>query len=119
MALPGWQSLIVCDGVGGVPGPSGNILPKCDFKSLVMLVNVLINNLVIISTLLAVMVFIYAGFILLTSGGNPGARDRAKGMLGKVVVGYLVVLAAWIIVYTITSVLLDPAGNYSLLGAPK
>jgi hypothetical protein len=113
--LTGWQSMIVCDGT--VPNP--NNLPKCDFGSLITLVNVLISNLVVLSTLLATMVFIYAGFILLTSGGNPGARDRAKGMLGKVVIGYIVVLSAWIIVYTITSVLLDPAGGYSLLGAPR
>lgn len=106
--IPGWQNLIVCQGTANDP---------CTFNHIILLVKVLINNLVIISTLLAVIVMVYAGFLLITSGGNPGAKDRAKKMLGKVVTGYIVVLAAWLIVYTITNTLLDP--GYTLLGAPR
>jgi|SRR3990167_10165207 len=102
-----WQSLIVCDGVGT------NDLPKCDFGSLIKLLNVLIQDLVVISTLLAGCVFAYAGFILLTSGGNPSAKDKAKTIFLKVMKGYLWILAAWIVVYTITSTLLAP--GYFLL----
>ncbi len=105
-----WQPLVVCDGV------PGNGLPECDFATFILLIKNLITDLVVISTLIAVAVFCYAGFILLTSGGNKSAMDKAKGMLGKVVVGYLWILAAWLIVYTITSVLLNT--GYSLLGNP-
>lgn len=105
--MPGWKPLIVCDGVE-VP---------CTFAKLVELVQVLIHDMVLLSTLLAVGVFVYAGYILLTSGGDSGAMTKAKGILWKVVIGYVWILAAWLIVYTITSVLLDP--GYSLLGAPR
>jgi hypothetical protein len=106
MALPGWQPLIVCD-----PAPAADAIGAardCDWEALITLVRVLINNMVILSTLMAVIVFCYAGFILLTSGGKPGALDRAKGMFWKVIVGYVWILAAWLIVYTITSTLLGP-----------
>ena len=105
--MPGWKPLIVCGG------------PNCGFNEIILLVNNLIHDLVIISTLLAVIVFCYAGFILLTSGGKAGALDKAKGMLFKVVIGYLWILAAWLIVYTITSTLLKPDAAYSILGAPR
>lgn len=106
-ALPGWKPLVFCDGV----------VKKCGFAELVELVRVLIHDMVLLSTLLAVGVFVYAGYILLTSGGDPGAMKKAKGILWKVVIGYMWILAAWLIVYAITSTLLKE--GYSLLGAPR
>ena len=88
--------LIVCEG------------PDCDFAHLMKLVNNLIEMLIYISTFLATVVFAYAGFILLTSGGNESAKTKAKEMLGKVIIGYLCILGAWLLVYTITTVLLRP-----------
>lgn len=108
MAMPGWENLIVCQGTREDP---------CTFGHLIKLVEVLIQDLVVLSTFIAVAVFCYAGFILLTSAGNTSALERAKGMFWKVLMGYLWILAAWLIVYTITSVLLHD--GYSLLGSPK
>ena len=97
-------NLIVCSG------------PDCDFSDLVTLVERLIQALVIISTFLATAAFAYAGFLLLTSGGNESAKNKAKDIFFKVLIGYLWILGAWLLVYTITSVLLKD--EYSLLGAP-
>ncbi len=99
-------NLIVCDGV---------TIP-CTFSSLIQLTQNLITALITISTLLAVAAFAYAGFLLLTSGGSPGKKDEAKKVFTKVLIGYLWILGAWLLVYTITSVLLN--SGYSLLGAP-
>ena len=104
--MPGWKPLIVCAG------------PDCSFGSLILLTKNLIHDLVLLSTLMAVAVFCYAGFKLLTSGGSTSEKDKAKEMLIKVVKGYLWILAAWLIVYTITSVLLKPDSGYTLLGPP-
>lgn len=97
-------NLIVCKGTPDDP---------CTYASLIELVNVLIQTMIVLSTILAAVVFAYIGFILLTSGGDPGAMTKAKGMFGKVLKGYLWILFAWIIVYTITNTLLDP--GYTLL----
>ena len=99
-----WKPLIVCDGTKADP---------CNFAKLVELVNALITDLVIISTLIAVAAFAYAGLLLMTSGGSEGKKDRAKKMLWKVLMGYLWILGAWIVVYTITGVLLHD--GYSIL----
>lgn len=107
MATP-WQPLIVCDGTADDP---------CTFASLIELVKALITDLVLLSTLLAVAAFCYAGFLLLTSGGNEGAKTKAKDVFVKVLKGYLWILAAWLIVYTITNTLLN--SGYSLLGSPN
>jgi hypothetical protein len=84
-------NLIVCSGTDADP---------CTFAHLV----------------LATMAFAYAGFILLTSGGSEGKKDEAKKIFTKVLIGYLWILGAWLLVYTITSVLLN--SGYSVLGAP-
>lgn len=89
----------------------------CTFADFVQLIKNGITDLVLFSTLIAVAVFVYAGFILLTSGGNVSKYEQAKGMLWKVVIGYLWILAAWLIVYTITSALIKADFNF-LLGNP-
>ena len=101
---PGWQDLIVCNG------------PDCTFASLILLVKAGITDLVLISTYIAVGVCMFAGFKLLTSGGNTKARDFAKNAFTKVVIGYVIIFSAWLIVYTIINALIGP--NYSLLGNP-
>jgi hypothetical protein len=89
----GQYNLIVCDG------------PDCDFGDLVRLVQNLINFMIILSTFFATAAFAYAGTTLLTSGGNESAKTKAKDIFKKVMFGYLWILGAWLVVYTITSVL--------------
>lgn len=91
-------------------------LGECTFNHLIQLAQNLINFLIIISTFLATAAFAYVGIILLTSGGNESAKTQAKEIFRKVFIGYLWILGAWLLVYTITSVLLNP--GFSILGAP-
>lgn len=110
MDIAGWKPLIVC-GTATTPSP-------CEFEHLILLARHLIHDLVILSTFLAMVAFVYAGYVLLTSQGNPGALTKAKHVFTSVLIGYLVVLGAWLLVYTITSALLDPKFNF-LLGKPQ
>lgn len=100
-------NLIVCDGTTSDP---------CTFTKLIELAKNLINALIIISTFLATAAFAYAGLILLTSGGNESKKNQAKEIFRKVLIGYLWILGAWLLVYTITSALLNT--GFSILGAP-
>ncbi len=108
MAL--WQPLIVCSNPPDFP-------KECDFDALMLLANHLITDLIILSTLFATAAFVYIGIKLLTAGGDKGAMESAKKSFKAVVTGFVVILVAWLLVYTITNALLDP--GYSLLGAPK
>lgn len=98
-----WQDLIVCDGVE----------KECTFSSLMQLANAVITNLVVLATFLTAIAFMYAGFKLLTSGGSESAKTKAKDIFLSVLIGYLWILGAWLVVYTITSALLKP--EYSFL----
>src|SRR3989338_2016494 len=75
-----------------------------------------LSLVVVISTFLAAAAFAYAGILLLTSGGSEGKKDEAKKIFTKVLIGYLWILGAWVIVYTIVNVLLEP--SYLLLTPP-
>ena len=104
-----WKSLIICNNPPAFP-------ETCEFSHLVVLTQNLITDLILVSTLLATMAFAYAGFKLLTSGGNESARKEATEIFRKVLIGYLWILGAWLLIYTISSVLLS--SEYFLLGAP-
>lgn len=103
-----WKPLIVCynEKIAEYNHP-------CGFNDLLVLVQNLITDMVVLSTLIATAAFAYAGFKLLVSGGNPSAKDKAKEIFRKVIIGYLWILGAWLIVYTISSVLLND--GFSLL----
>ncbi len=94
-------NLIVCDGVN-VP---------CTFNSLVQLGRNFVNLLIVYSVPIAVISFTYAGFLLLTSQGNAGAVSKARGIFLDTAIGFMIVLAAWLIVSAITGSLLDPIYN--------
>lgn len=83
-----------------------------------LVVNHLITDLIFLSTFVAVALFIFIGIKLLTSGGNEKAMSDAKSMFFKLVVGYLIILGAWVLVYTVTNALLQPVYS-QLLGKPK
>ena len=110
------KPLIVCNGTTDTTNPSYNPLfvHDCGFNDLIVLSQNLITDLVLISTLLATMAFIYAAVLLLTSGGNPSKKDEAKKVFTKVLIGYLWILGAWLLVYTISTVLLNT--QFYLLG---
>jgi len=99
---PGY--LIVCDGV----------VVKCEFNSLITLAIRIINFLTVLSASLAAISFCYAGFLLITSGGDPGARKKAQEIFTKTAIGFAFVLGAWVIVYTLVNTL-TVGGGFNLL----
>jgi hypothetical protein len=106
--MPGWKTIThICDPIKG---------PPCNFNAFMTLIKNGIFDLVLISTLIVVFMLVYAGFKLLTSQGNTAAYTDVKKIFGKVVWGYVIVLAAWLIVYTITGALLNSDANFLLGG---
>lgn len=113
MAIAGWKPLTgFCDATSLVPFDPNSPSTRCDINAFITLIKHGIHDLVLLSTLLAVVILVYAGMLWLTSGGNRGKHDQALGMLGAVVKGYVWILAAWVIVYSITSVLLYDKFNF-------
>lgn len=84
--------LVPCDGV----------TINCDFEKLLILINKVIRFLIfVIGVPIVTLMFAYAGFMLLTSGGNPSKKDEAKSLIFNATIGLIILLAAWLIVRTV------------------
>ncbi len=101
------SGLITCDGV--------NV--DCTFTLLLLMVNRVINFFIyIIAGPIIALTFAYAGFLMVTSGGNPSKKDEAKSIIGKALIGFIFLLAAYLIVKTILVVFGYSGPLFDLLG---
>ena len=53
---------------------------------------------------IAAIMFAYAGFMLVTSGGASEQRTKAKGIFVSVAIGLALAAACWLIVHTLLSI---------------
>ena len=65
-------------------------------------VAVLLNWVVSIVGILAVVYLVYGGIAYLTSGGNEDRVKAAKNVILTAIIGLIIVVAAWLIVSTIS-----------------
>ena len=94
----GNEGLIPCNG------------PDCNACHVVELANRVMNFLITIMSIIGVLVMVIAGFKMVTSGGNTASWESGKKMFGSVVIGIILVLAAWLIVDTILKILTEEGG---------
>jgi hypothetical protein len=74
----------------------------CDWGDLKqMIVRVLEFVILRLGPAIAAILFAYAGFLYLTSGANINNRSKATKIFKNVLLGYLLILLAWIIIATI------------------
>ncbi|MFT7507370.1 MAG: hypothetical protein ACI92I_000516 [Acidimicrobiales bacterium] len=76
----------------------------CNFCSFITMTNNIVEWLIIVATSLVVLILAYAGFRLITSGGNATALADAKKMLINAIIGIIIMLAGWTIVDTFLKV---------------
>ena len=103
--------------------PTGNAIEgsftpekECTFTDLVYLVNRLIDFMFYMSTILAALCFIWAGFLLLTGGGNSSKVTQAKAIFTNVLIGYIIILTAWLIVGFVTQTFMLRS-DYSIINS--
>jgi len=96
---------------GGLVTCSG---PDCNFCTFVSLVDGLIAWLFGFLVLAAILILVVAGFKLVVSAGNPSAMTAAKGMISNVIIGFVIVMAAWLIVDTMLKALLRDTDNFGI-----
>jgi len=81
---------------------SGGFSDACDFDYFMALINNLIDYIVkYLATPIFAILFVYAGVLYITSGGNSKSTDKAKKILINSLIGYLIILASWLIINTI------------------
>lgn len=102
------NGIVNCDGVD----------VECNFERLLDLVNRSVNFVIfIIGIPLVALSFIYAGFLMATSGGSSGKKDQAKAAISGAVTGLVILLAAWLIVRTVLLVFGYQGPLLGILGA--
>ncbi len=83
----GPDSLVPCKGL------------DCDFNSLMKLANNIIDFLLkTVALPLFALIFAYVGWLYMSSAANPSQRSRAKGILLNSVVGFIIAMAAFLII---------------------
>lgn len=114
---PGFK-LVVCDGPALPPGvtpPKSDYVP-CDFNGLMMQVQHIINVMISVGVIVAIIGFFYVGWLYIVKG-TENAKSRAKDILQKLVIGFVIMIAAWFIVSQILNWLTGDSGFGVLLGS--
>lgn len=78
--------LIVCE---------GNECRACDLKQVMW---VLINFLIMLGSFVATLMFVWAGFEMVTASGNTAKIVKAKGTFKAVIIGVIIMLSGYLIV---------------------
>ncbi|HEV7423575.1 MAG TPA: hypothetical protein VGO21_00095 [Candidatus Paceibacterota bacterium] len=118
LIVPAFSSaagLVPCD---NKPAMNGNQVAKnpddgtirydnpCDFIALMALVNNVIKFILFELALpIAAVMFFYAGFELVTSGGSTEKRGTAKKVFTNAAIGLCIAAAAWLIIRTLLAIL--------------
>jgi len=88
------ESIVACSGAD-----------DCNYVTLLATIGNLINFLIYAAGVVAVIMFVWAGSKMVLSGGNTSAKEEAKKILRNTIIGFIFVLAAWLIVEVILSTL--------------
>lgn len=89
---PDYAGLVAC-------GMDPNMVYDCNFNTFLETVNRVVNFLILFIAFPCVaLVIAWAGVLMLISGGSSQSRNQAKDMIGKVFVGLIVALLAWVII---------------------
>ncbi len=109
--------------IGGPTSPGGGLVPcggtDCDLNDLYQLIINIIQFMIEIAGILAVLFFLYGGFVILTSGGSSERMQTGKRAVTAAAVGLVIVLASIIIIHTFFTLFVRPAsegGCDSILG---
>lgn len=84
----------------------------CDFCDVASTFARIINWLVLVLSLIAVLMFVYAGYRLTASRGNPQELGKAKDILINVCIGFVLIMSAWMIIGIILKAFIG--GNLSV-----
>lgn len=90
---------------GAIDTKTNQYATPCDFNYFMLLINNIIKFLLftIVTPFLAIII-IYVAYLFLTSGGS-NQTEKAKHILWNVIIGYVIALAAWLVINTIMSAL--------------
>ncbi len=88
---------------------TGETIPSApDWGCIMQTVQNTVNFAITIGMIIAILYIVYSGFLFVMSAGNPSSREAAKTRLNNVVIGFVVVLAAWLVIDFVMKKLYNP-----------
>lgn len=94
-----------------VPKCGGTFEGDCDVCDVMQLVRNLINFAISFAAIVATLMFVYAGFLYFTASAKQDNIKKAHGIFWKVFLGFVFILAAWLIVDVVMKTMLG-GGNF-------
>ena len=92
----------------------------CEYCHVVQAANYISMFLIYLASIIAVLMFVYAGSILIISGGNSAKRDRAKEIFQRVIIGFIIAIAAFFIIDMILKAFIgERAGPWNSVECPS
>ena len=77
----------------------------CGLKELIDTANLVVKFVLKLAVFIAAIMFCYAGFLMVTSGGSSETAGKAKKIFTNVALGLIFVAACWLIIELIATVL--------------
>jgi hypothetical protein len=114
LADESWGGLIPCDNTPTIKSGVGNATTvvyegnhkPCDFNAFLALINGIIHFILFYLAIpISALMFAFAGFEMLTSGGSEEKRGMGKKVFSGAVFGLVVSAAAWLIIRTLLMIL--------------
>lgn len=102
-----YSGFVKCDGVLADKTKEPERQKLCSFAALIDTVNKAINWLFIISIPVAVALFAYGGLLYMT--GTSSHRTKANNVFTSVGKGFIIMIVAWLGVYTVINWIISPA----------
>ncbi len=88
------QPLVQCGGIS----KNGSPQPDCDVGDLNKLFQSVVNLVFIFAGFIVASMFMYAGFLMITSTGNASQVQKAKDIFRRVVIGFLIMFMSYILI---------------------
>ena len=88
-ALTFAAGMVPCGGAGEATCQSCHVL---------QLIQIVVNWLVAILTIITSLIIAFAGLRLVTSFGNASAMQQAKSLISNGIIGFMIVLAGWLLI---------------------
>lgn len=89
------KNLYPCDG------------PDCKFEHIILLAQGVAKELFKYALILSSLIFVYVGWLLISSSSNPGQRKQAGKIAQNVVIGLLIMMLAWTVVSLFVRAIVD------------
>lgn len=102
------EGLVTCGrGADVASGRPADSKYGCTFQDALTLINKVINFILVYMVVpIAAIMFAYAGFLLVTAGGEvASARTKAKEIFLNALIGLAISVACWLIIKTLLSIL--------------